>query len=101
VSSGVLACGFAFGVLSAGKGNGPGQHRQLGARAREQLGGYRRRPGRAGTGHQFAARCHGGRAVTVSWSPAMPRMVAAGTDIDRVIQRVITRSPASSPDTSR
>jgi hypothetical protein len=29
-------------------------------------------------------------AVTASWSPAMPRMIAAGTG-ERVIQRVITR----------
>jgi hypothetical protein len=77
-----LACGFALGVLFAGKGNGPGQHRQLGVRSREQLGGNRRRPRRrrTGTRHQFAARCHGRRAVTVSWTPAVPWMVAASTD---------------------
>ena len=41
----------------------PGQHRQHAARRRQQLGGdhhWPRRPG-TGTGHQFAARCHGRR----------------------------------------
>ncbi len=38
----------------------PGQHRQLGAGSREQLGGDRRRLG-TGPGHQVAARCHGRR----------------------------------------